>query len=410
MSNSSTNHDNRSYSHGLHNISVEPVEQLPRSLSEAYISSFDHQYQVTVSQPHLGETSISSSVNDQIHGLESLPLPEKPPSFDEFTAASEALQRGIFNKLEREVWDRINGDTKTRIKRWLGKGFKEGDETYKDFISTLLKILQSGGGQFQYGDKSLFCRCCPGEYLPNKVRQCDRILIIVAGKRKVGDVVGCQQCRDARKSLRTKEQGEHQISQNPVTKDDPTHPPHSSSNSLSGMITIGDDPEQPSSYQSCTFPTSFSPKTCKEPRKTPREPKRERGYKSLATSAPMPLGGQNFSWKRCADRHCPRVLMFRSHTDGETHPLADRSLSAAKLASSDLTKVDLEAFNLIQRGQNYRLGKARLYERSSLRSMRRAGGYIENAFGRWIGGVFDDRSSSLDSLNNARLYRQVAFS
>jgi hypothetical protein len=42
--------------------------------------------------------------------------------------------------------------------------------------------------------------------------------------------------------------------------------------------------------------------------------------------------------------------------------------------------------------------------------MRRAGGYIENAFGRWIGGVFDDQLWSLDSLNNARLYRQVAFS
>ena len=207
--------------------------------------------------------------------------------------------------------------------------------------------MQSGGGAFQYDDTSLFCRCCPGEYLSNRVRPCDRILIIEAEKRNLGDVMGCQQCRDARKSLRTKDQGEHQILQNPVTQDDPTHPPHSSSNSLSGMITIGDDPEQPSSYQSCTFPTSFSPKTCKAPRKTPRKPKREvqrtrpldspkkslrpaqpvsasnpchlswddldsltqaylqqnhdsallyvlqRGYQSLATSVPMSLGAQD---------------------------------------------------------------------------------------------------------------------
>jgi hypothetical protein len=379
MNNSSASPENRSYSHGLQNDSVE---QLPRISSEAYtsMSSFDHQHPATFSQPHPSETSISSSLDDQVHGLESLPLPEKSPSFDDFTAASEAFQRGIFNKLEREVWDRINRDTKIRIERWLGKGFKEGDENYKHFISTLLKTLQSGGGPFQYGDKSLFCRCCPGEYLPNRVRPCDRILIIEAEKRKLGDVMGCQQCRDAKKSLRTKEQGGHQILQNPVTQDDPTHPPHSSSNSLSGMITIGDDPEQPSSYQSCTFPTSFSPKTCKAPRKTPRKPKRvvrqtkpidstkkslrpaqsvpesapchlswddldaltqaylqqhhdsallyvlQRGYQSLVTSAPMPLGAQDFSWKRCADRHCPRVLMYRSHTDGGTHPLADRSL------------------------------------------------------------------------------------
>lgn len=112
------------------------------------------------------------------------------------------------------------------------------------------ETLQSGGGAFQYDDKSLFCRCCPGKYLPKKVRPCDQILIIEAEKRKLGDVMGCQQCRDARKSLRTKEQGEHQSSQNPVTQDDPMHPPHSSSNSLSGMITIGDDPEAPSAAHS----------------------------------------------------------------------------------------------------------------------------------------------------------------
>jgi hypothetical protein len=103
------------------------------------MSSFDHKHPATFSQLHPSETSISSSVDDQIHGLECLPLPEKPPSFDDFTAASEAFQRGIFNKLEREVWDRINRDTKIRIERWLGKGFEEGDETYKDFISTLLE-------------------------------------------------------------------------------------------------------------------------------------------------------------------------------------------------------------------------------------------------------------------------------
>jgi hypothetical protein len=77
MDDSPTNHDNTSYSNGLVN---DLVEQSTRSSSQAYtsMSSFDHQHPATFSQPHPSETSISSSVDDQVHGLESLPLPENP--------------------------------------------------------------------------------------------------------------------------------------------------------------------------------------------------------------------------------------------------------------------------------------------------------------------------------------------